>query len=801
MRRTRWSKVLGDMKVNRRRLAMMAAAVGISLFGIGTIMSAYAILTREIRGNYMGTNPASATFELGQVSDELVQEVGRMPGIASVEARASVLSRVRAGNRDWQPLLLFAVRDFAAMRVGVSYPNSGAWPPPHGTFLAERTALAVLGVKEGDVVEVKTPGGPQRTMTVSGTVHDPGLAPAWQERMGYGYITAATLEWLGERTGLDELKVVFTAAQDEASVTRQAVALGQWLLARGHHVREVQIPPPGRHPHQGQMSAILILLFIFAVLALLLSAILVAAMIGSLMAREVRSIGIMKAVGGDTPQIAAIYVALVFAVSAAAIVVGVPLGVLAGSALAGTVASLLNFTIESSAIPAWVFLVQAASGLAVPLALSLLPILRASRMTVRQATGYVGAAAPRVRTARGRPWGARLSRPARALALALSNTLRRRGRLAMTLTLLAAGGAMFMSALSTNDAWFVTLSDSYKSRRYDFEIRLGMPIPAGDLAAKLSAVPGMDAVEPWGFEPASPMTASDIGITRAYPDGGHGSFSLRGVPEGSRAVDFPLMSGRWLAPGDTDAVVLNQLAGPLFPGAGVGGTITFTAAGRSTRWRIVGMVREIGAASAYVSEAGFEQALSLRGLARSFRLTAREHTPEARGAMIKAVDRLLESSGIGVSVVVPDAEYRNAVSDHIAILIFALVAMAVLMGTVGVLGLAASTGTGVIERTREFGVMRALGATPALIVRNVILEALATGLSSWLIALALSVPLSFLTGQVLGSLSFRIPLTLVISGTGAWVWGALVAAGSVAASAAPAARASRLSVRETLAYE
>jgi putative ABC transport system permease protein len=111
-----------------------------------------------------------------------------------------------------------------------------------------------------------------------------------------------------------------------------------------------------------------------------------------------------------------------------------------------------------------------------------------------------------------------------------------------------------------------------------------------------------------------------------------------------------------------------------------------------------------------------------------------------------------------------------------------------------------SMGTSVIERTREFGVMRAIGAKSKTIMRNIISEGVFIGLMSWVIALPLSIPLTLGIDYLIGTMSFRSPLPLIVSPMGLVIWLSVIVVGSIAASAYPAQQASRLTVRETLAY-
>src|SRR5512135_2239609 len=99
------------------------------------------------------------------------------------------------------------------------------------------------------------------------------------------------------------------------------------------------------------MTTILVMLLVFSFMSLVLSGILTAAMIGSLLAQQIRQIGIMKAIGARSSQITSLYLILIALLGFAASLIGVPLGILAGQGFAGVVAQLLNLKIYSAATP------------------------------------------------------------------------------------------------------------------------------------------------------------------------------------------------------------------------------------------------------------------------------------------------------------------------------------------------------------------------------------------------------------------------------------------------------------------
>jgi len=153
----RWRKLLRDLRAAKGRMVMMVIAIAVGIFGVGTILSAYTILTREISRNYLSTNPASAFLEMDKVDDSFVDSVRHRPGIADVEASSTVMARIETKPGEWMPLLLFVVKDFNGMRINTFQPESGAWPPPEGSILMERVALPLVNAKVGDDLKFKPP--------------------------------------------------------------------------------------------------------------------------------------------------------------------------------------------------------------------------------------------------------------------------------------------------------------------------------------------------------------------------------------------------------------------------------------------------------------------------------------------------------------------------------------------------------------------------------------------------------------------------------------------------------------------
>jgi len=799
----RWKKLWRDLQASTGRMAMMVIAIAVSIFAVGTILSAYTILTREISRNYLGTNPASAYLELDRVNDSVVEAVRQQPNIVDAEAGSWVMARVEISPNEWRPLLLFVVKDFNTQHLNKFTPEAGAFPPPNQTILIERAALKFINANIGDVLNVQTPNGPKRAIAISGSVHDPGLAPAWQEQMAYGYVTPSTLAWLGEGDTLHILKVVVKdQSQGRATVEATVSNLAQWLKGQGRTVGEIRIPPPLLHPHQSQMNSVLLTLLIFSLMALVLSAILTVTIVGGMLAQQTRQIGIMKAIGARSAQITSLYLVLVVVLGLIAVLIALPLGIAAGHGLARVVAEILNFTLYSESIPAWVYIVQLLMGTLVPLLVALGPIQRTARITVRETISDYGTTRESFGSRGLDGWLGKIRGIDNTLILALRNTFRRRGRLLLTVSLLAAGGGMFMTGINVKTAWDSFLADAASMRHYDLEVRLNSPQPADEILSAIASIPGVQKVETWNLMTVAVSRPDGLEIVKTYPDGGHGSFLLRSAPPESKFIESKILSGRWLQADDTDGVVLNHMAASFFPNVKVGDTISLTIHERTASFRVVGIVQQnLTPAAAYVTSSAFATATGIPAQSiNGVRVVLNEHDASTISAVTGKIESALEAKNVRVKVFISETMLESATSGHVYIFIFALITMSLVMAVVGALGLMSSMGTSVIERTREFGVMRAIGAKSRTILRNVISEGVFIGLMSWVIAIVVSIPLSLVIGTVIGKQSFYVPLNLIVSPLGLVIWLLVIVLGSMAASAYPAWQASRLTIRETLAY-
>jgi putative ABC transport system permease protein len=793
----RWKKLLGDVRTAPGRLWLAVAALALSGAALTAMLAAYVLLMRAVTQNYLGTNPASAQLLLDRVDATIVQKVGQRPDVAAAEATSTIRARVVLPDGTRRPLLLFVIPDFTSLRINTFRPTSGAWPPPDGSLLLERSAMSVAESRIGEPLVIESSDGSRHNLRVAGTVHDPALAPAWQEQVVYGYVTPETLRILAESPDLHLLKLIVRHHPDDArAIEATARSVAASLTRSGHVVREIRVPPPRMHPHQAQMEGLLSLLLLFSVLGLILGSVLAATVIGGLLAQQLREMAVMKAIGARSAQIMGLYLALVGAIGALAALIGIPVGLLAGRAWANATAHLLNLELGSEGVPAWLLLASACVMMLVCVAAAAVPVTIACRRTVQVAIrDFSGLTGPRARDAIER-WVARIGFLRPGSILGIRNAFRRRGRLMLTASLLATAGAVFMASVELKAAWNANVATAAAARHYDLEIWLRDPAPESVLLRVLRSLPGVRAIESWPGITVTTDPGDHVEISHTYSDEGHGRISLRGAPRTS-LVDISLTEGRWLRSGDTDVAVLNSMAhSTAFQHVAIGDFIDILAAHQPQRLRVVGFVRELMTPSAiYTTPQSFGVQALPPGTTNAVRVALTDRSNAE--AFIEPARRALEQQGVAVRSIASDTVIRKAQGGHVAVLVFALGFIALTMAAVGVLGLAAALSTSVTERIREYGVLRAIGASRADIRRAIVSEGLAVGLTGAALALPLSIPVSDIVGSIVGFISLQ-PLTMRLNPFAIFAWLALSLIGSAAASAYPSAQASRVTVREAL---
>jgi putative ABC transport system permease protein len=308
-----------------------------------------------------------------------------------------------------------------------------------------------------------------------------------------------------------------------------------------------------------------------------------------------------------------------------------------------------------------------------------------------------------------------------------------------------------MMVMSAGDSVKNTFGDViFSILRFNVSFEFEDPERINQVEALALAHPEVKAVEMW-----------NLGGGAIRPEGQPESddderVTMFGVPLPTSLYGPQMRVGRWLRPEDTHAVVLNQkLAEEI--GVGLGGWVTVDhGVEGETSWQVVGLLLDpVITSSAHVPRQTMLKELNGVGKANTVWIQTVRGDPDGEVAAAQHLRQYYEEHQFDLS---PGGPFGQDTASEItkffigqySMIITLLAVMAIVIGAVGGIALSGVLSLNVLERTREIGVMRAIGASSGAIARLFIGEGLILGWLSWAIAVPLSIPAGRLMTQAVG---------------------------------------------------
>jgi putative ABC transport system permease protein len=787
----RWHKVIRDLWSNKTKTILVVLAIAVGLFAFGSVFITEDILVANMDGQYRATNSPNIIFYTQPFDDNLLRWVSEQPEVEEVQGRASYTVKMYGKDKTYSlTLIAFNDSDISMNRIT---PEKGSWPPARKEIFLERASLPLTGAQIGDTVTLELSNGRQYQPVITGTVHDLNAFPGTMIPLPTAYVSMQTLEWLGFSGQCNQINIVTkerTTVISETGVT--ATAIRTRLQDRGFNVYSTQLRNPDEHWAKTTTQSFTLILSALGIFTLILSGFLVVNTITALISQQRRQIGMMKAIGGTGKQIIGLYLVLVGFYGGLALLLAVPISMGLGYVFMNMVANLLNFDIQNFHLPLRVLFLELGAAILVPAIAAALPIMGGVKIPVREALNGYGIAGKN-RSGFVDRMLLKVTILSRPLILSLRNTFRRKARLALTLGTLILAGTIFIGVMNIR-ASLDTEFDSMFKKYYDWEIALGLDgnYPVRGIEAKTLNIPGVTDVE----------SQTGTRVQRVNEDGTTGyGMSVVGVRPDSKFVKPDVKMGRWLEAGDRNVLVLTSSLIDDNPDIKLGDKIQLKTNGQDREWEVVGIIPQAWDKTAYADFNYLSRVMGTTGLTSELYIRTEQKDGDSQTAMAQNVETQLKKSGIKIGSSITQQTIVSSNAGQIDFLIYFLLIMAIMSAAIGALGLMGMMSLNVMERTREIGVMRSIGATSRAVGSIVVTEGLIIGIVSWLIAIPVSIPISLVFNSMLGSIMFGNTLTFVFSPVGLLIWLAIIMGIAFIASLLPAYRAMRMSVRETLAYE
>jgi putative ABC transport system permease protein len=800
-----WKKIFADLWVNKARSILATLSIAVGVFAVGLMISMLLIVRHDMLADYNSINPHTARIYTQEFDDPLLEALRGLPEVEAVDASYNIWLKIAATSGKLHQINLNSILSLDSIQVDQLVLEAGAPRLADGEIYLERQGAEGLGWKVGDMVSLTLANGQVYPLKLAGTVHDVLSNPYKFNGITSGFVTPATMEALGGSSRNNFVNLVMSGSHtDEAHVRQAANRIAEVVAANGIIVYNVNVQNPGQPPTQTVVDTFMALLGALTVLVVFLSVFLVVNTVSALMGQQIRQIGVMKAVGATLFQVMGIYLGLALAFGALALLIAIPLAALVSNSMTRWMIGMLNANPSPFAFPLPALGAQLFVGLLVPVFGAFIPVIGGARRTVRQAIANYGLEAGGKPSLLGRllealPW---LSRP---ILLSLRNTFRRKGRLSLTLVTLILGGAIFIAILGVRDSMYSELDKSKMYFQSDVNIDLARPYPVSELETAVEGIPGVTASESWNLINANVVRPDGVTTDLA---------AVYVVPSDTWLLKAVMIAGRWLQAGDQNAIVVSNNLIDLRPDVAVGDTILLRLQGNDDTksdteprgdvpFQVVGIFRISGTFPApftYITPEGLTALGGDSTQANQLKLATDLHTPARQEQVLESVQERFRSLGLEATLHT-GSELIAQQHASVDILISVLVAMAMLVAVVGGLGLMGAMGMNVLERTREIGVLRSIGAENGKIFQMVLVEGLLIGLLSWAGSALAAIPITQMFDIMLGKPLMGISLLFVYPVRGLLIWLVIVLILSALASLLPARNAVRLTVRDVLAYE
>ena len=806
----RWRKVLHDLIDNKGRTLLVVFSIAVGVFSIGVIAGAYQVISNDMSASYAANVPANIELRMANFDDDVLTSIHNQHGVQDAEGRRVFNMRVRVpGTEKWTTLDMVAFESFEKNAINLLTPVEGDVVPGKREVLLEKDALKHLDVSVGGSLEFQLPDGSTKILPVVGIVQDTAAGAGDFLASPYGYVTTDTLQYMGQPKLFNRAYITVSGDGDDILHIREVGAVVKDKLEKGRNViLRSRFSLTHEHPLASTVNAILGILLALGILIVFLSSSLIANTLSALLNQHLRHIGVIKLVGGQRNQVFRMYITLIMAFGVIALAIAVPFGGIGAYGLAEFIAEKLNFNLLGYRIVPMAFFIQIAVGLLVPLIAGLAPVINGSRITVLRAlSGDMadddGQASGGETRLSWFDWmqvkvthllalrGIHIPRP---FIISLRNTFRRKSRLMLTLFTLTMGGAIFISVFNVRVTLHDYIGQIGKYFRADVTLDFDQPYRLREVEKTAMSVDGVTHVEGWQYVSGELLDDHDNVIE---------NITLLSPPAGSTLVQPILIEGRWMRADDVKKMAVSEGLRKTYPDLKAGDYVNMRVDGRDEVWQVIGLFKFVDQ-EGLLGYAPFEYVSDMNNLANrsfSYRVVTEKHDRAYQDAKAEELDKYFRDKGYKVRVAQAGSASLDTAVESLDILVVFLLIMAVLTAIVGSMGLTGTMGMNVLERTREIGITRAIGADDRAVMRTVVAEGVVIGSISFVLAIILSVPFTYGLSYIVSVAVFQTPIDVVFTYLGYAIWLGLVLVLSTVASILPARNAARLTIREVLAYE
>lgn len=781
-------KAIRDLFHDKHRAIVSMLAIIIGMISFGVILFSYNIISREIQNVFSETNPASASILVDRVDDKLIQLTKDFKGITSFETKAAYKCRVKTSDDEWKTLELFAADDYKNMKINSVDPISGSISPEQGAALIERNAIDVANTSLGKNLTITLPDGSLQELKLTGSINDLSVHPAYMHNLVYAYVSPDTLKSFG----LQNNKIDFMTAgnqYDRQSILNISNDYIDMLDKNGYKVKNLDISTtPGVSVHLEEYEGALFLLQIFSFVAFIFGCMIMSNLISSILANQIRQIGILKSIGGKSSKILAAYMLSLSSLVIISVLISLPLSILISGKLSGALMMLGNMLPMSTSIPIPLYLLFCLLGIIIPILVAFFPVRRGLKITIKEAISDYGVSASNATNKQIQ--SKFLSRP---VLLSLRNAVRRRKRFWLNISILVFGGSLFVAVVTSMISIQSALTSNLNTLKYDYQITTNNQTN-DKISNVISKVPEISTYENWGGS-VGKLISSNGQTGNQYP--------ILAPKDNSEMIKPELIEGSWLNPSDKNQVVVSHKFILAEPNYKIGDDLNIKVGDTTVSLKIKGIIKDFSSSGIYLNKTNFDKLIPNTNKQTSVKMITKSDSNRNKRKLYPKIEEEFKTQG----VVVLQSESKNDMNEilqgHFIVTLRTFLIVILMIVAVSGFGLAATMNVQTSERTKEIGIMKAIGTNRKQIMRIITSESIFIALVSWLIAGLVGLVFSIAGVSVFSNNILNTPLsfkTLPFISSYA-IWLVLIFIVGYLASRHAAKRAAKMSIKNALSFE
>ena len=795
-----WHKIWFDIWHNKTRTLLAVLSIAAGVFAVGAIFGMGELLSVNLDKSHQAVLPTHINVMLTTLVDEdVLLNLRDVPGVEDIEPYNSVtiLYKLRPED-DWRQGVIQMRRNFEDQRYELLQLRQGNWPHRKNDVAVERMAAQFLNIGIGNKVIFKI-NDKERILPITGLIRHPFVPPPQFMDLAFFFMNSEGMERLDIPDGKYGSFYVRVTPYSPDYAHEVASEIKDKLGKQDIGVAAFVYEDPEKHWGRAFFDGITLVQKLLALICVAISAVLVYNTLSNLITQQINQIGIIKAIGGQTQTIVGIYLisALIYGILALAI--SLPIGAIAATRITQVFLGLFNIDYTRFEISKEAVTFQALSAILAPLLAGLPPTLQGARVTVCEAIASYGLG--------GKYGSSRVDRFVEGMgqwlpsyyATALGNMFRNKGRLLLTQFVMISAGSAFIIVMSLNASLALTLDKFFARRQYDTTIQFAQNQRASRITTLAYFVPGVEQVELHFVQSASMFITGQLA-----KEAGIG-MNIEGIPSNSEYYTPLIVAGRWFTQGEGRVVVLNRESAKK-NNVKVGDTITLDLGELGEdKWKVIGLYDPVFVSN-YLADTIYAPQETLYKVTKKYNqgsillIRTARHDAEFTADLTMRLKNIFEGDGLKVvdSQTQPAARQTN--EWQFSTVTWMLLALSIIVAVVGGIALMGAISIGVIERTKEIGVLRAVGARSSIILGIFIMEGILQGLLSWFISIPISLVASPIVAKSLGQVMFGATLDYAYNWPAVAVWLGIILVISILASILPARGATRISVRDSLAY-